>query len=392
MINENPLVSIIIPAYNIEDYIQECLESVIAQTYENIQIIVVDDGSSDSTGIICDNIAEKDKRITVIHQENQGVVYARAQGAEKAEGRYIAFVDGDDYIEPDMISFMINNVEDCQCITTAVFREIRPGYSVTKRDEYTERIFTGNTIGELFSTMIYDEKRKSVQPLTPWLFNKLYEAQMMKVVLKHMNHNIKYGEDSLAVYQYLLKCNSIKITHKPFYHYRYRSDSAIHNVDIRAIDKITDVYEQLNSCLKDKVAEYRLIQQLQHWYVVAVNAAIKDRMGFDEEACAQRFFANIPEITDTKVVLYAAGAVGRDYYRQLITGGANIVAWVDKNYRDLKKTSVEIKPLSVVMEIQYDLIIIAVEKEDAAQKIVNELTDMGIPKEKLLWKKPYCAY
>ena len=99
---DEKLVSVIIPAYNIEDYIGRCLDSIISQTYKNLEIIVVDDGSRDRTGEILDNYAKKDRRIKVIHKENGGVSSARNKGIEVAEGDYIGFIDGDDLIEPEM--------------------------------------------------------------------------------------------------------------------------------------------------------------------------------------------------------------------------------------------------------------------------------------------------
>ena len=96
--NKNPLVSIIIPVYNLAPYIEECIQSIQKQSYENLEIIIIDDGSIDSSSEICDKIATNDTRIKVIHQNNSGVVMARKKGVELARGKYISFVDGDDWI------------------------------------------------------------------------------------------------------------------------------------------------------------------------------------------------------------------------------------------------------------------------------------------------------
>ena len=109
---DEKLVSVIIPAYNIEDYIGRCLDSIISQTYKNLEIIVVDDGSKDHTGEILDNYAKKDRRIKVIHKENGGVSSARNKGIEVAEGDYIGFIDGDDLIEPGMYKTLVDLLEE----------------------------------------------------------------------------------------------------------------------------------------------------------------------------------------------------------------------------------------------------------------------------------------
>ena len=96
-------VSFIVPVYNAEIYLEQCIQSMTGQTYQNIEIVLVDDGSSDNSGKICDEFADKDERIRVIHQENQGLVKTWIRGTRESTGKYLCYVDSDDYIEPDMI-------------------------------------------------------------------------------------------------------------------------------------------------------------------------------------------------------------------------------------------------------------------------------------------------
>lgn len=105
------LVSIIVAVYNIEEYLQRCVDSILAQTYRNLEIILVDDGATDSSGRICDEYAQKDERIQVIHKKNGGLSDARNAGMDVAKGDYIGFVDGDDWIEPDMYRAMVTACE-----------------------------------------------------------------------------------------------------------------------------------------------------------------------------------------------------------------------------------------------------------------------------------------
>ena len=101
-----PLISVIIPIYNVETFLPSCIESVINQTYENLEIILIDDGSTDKSGKICDKYSENDSRITVIHKDNEGVAEARNTGIENMSGEYFCFVDGDDYVDNEYISEM----------------------------------------------------------------------------------------------------------------------------------------------------------------------------------------------------------------------------------------------------------------------------------------------
>ena len=106
--SKEPLISVIIPVYNVEEYLDRCLESATLQTYKNIEIILIDDGSTDNSGKMCDEWAEKDRRIRVIHQKNGGLSNARNKGIEEAKGEFISFIDSDDWIEANMLTDFIS--------------------------------------------------------------------------------------------------------------------------------------------------------------------------------------------------------------------------------------------------------------------------------------------
>lgn len=124
MIESKLKVSVIVPIYNVEKYLKKCIKSIIGQTYENIEIILVEDGSPDNSSEICDEFAKMDKRIKVIHKKNEGVSAARNSGLDVATGDYVCFVDGDDYVMPDYVEYMlklaIDNKTDIS-LTTEMF-------------------------------------------------------------------------------------------------------------------------------------------------------------------------------------------------------------------------------------------------------------------------------
>ncbi len=106
------MISVIVPVYNVEPYLRKCLDSIVNQTYRNLEILVIDDGSADGSGAICDSFAEKDERVVVFHTENRGLSAARNLGLDNATGDWIGFVDSDDWIEPDMYEVLIKRVEE----------------------------------------------------------------------------------------------------------------------------------------------------------------------------------------------------------------------------------------------------------------------------------------
>ena len=109
---EKPLISVVVPVYNVEKYLEQCVNSIINQTYDNLEIILVNDGSKDKSPYLCDELAKKDSRISVIHKENGGPAETRNVGTEKASGEYIAFVDSDDWIHPKYIEILYNNLKE----------------------------------------------------------------------------------------------------------------------------------------------------------------------------------------------------------------------------------------------------------------------------------------
>ena len=119
------LISVIVPVYNVEKYIRECLDSIVNQTYKNLQIILVDDGSTDNSGKICDEFAKKDSRITVVHQENQGAGAAKNTGLELIEGEYFSIIDSDDYIDLSMYEKMVSLMKQYDSdIVQCLFKQV----------------------------------------------------------------------------------------------------------------------------------------------------------------------------------------------------------------------------------------------------------------------------
>ena len=207
---ERFLISIIIPIYNVEQYLRQCLDSVINQTYKNLEIILVDDGSTDNSGKICDEYAVKDNRIKVIHKENGGVSSARNAGIDIAKGEYIGFVDSDDYIEKDMYEYLLYL---CLKYKTKV--------SVC---EY----FSNNQIN-LYSHEQYI-------PIETWYSHPLVTAYVVvKLFSKDSIKNIRFktdifvGEDGLFSLEILSNLQGIAYGDGKKYYYRYNTDGVTNN-------------------------------------------------------------------------------------------------------------------------------------------------------------------
>lgn len=214
MTNNIATVSIIIPVYNVEKYLRECIDSITAQTFANLEIILVNDGSSDNSPAICDEYAKKDKRIIVVHKQNGGVAAARNSGIRIATGDYVTFVDSDDWLSPNAIERIITiqhkyNV-DC----------VRMGYCNNdgQREQVAKiKIQNGVYRKQLFPKLI-EHFIAGKEPCNPWILT-INRRVLLKTNL--FDEELLFFEDYCLYFELFSKINSIYITNEPIYHYRY---------------------------------------------------------------------------------------------------------------------------------------------------------------------------
>lgn len=241
---ETPLISVIVPAYNIEKYIARCLDSIIEQTYRKLEIIVVDDGSGDSTGAIIDEYKEKDNRVIPIHKKNGGVSTARSTGLSISTGEYIGFVDGDDYIEPEMYEVLINNILKYHADISHC------GYKMVFPDGH-EDLYYGS------GKLVEQNHREGVRDLLtgdfvePGLWNKLYHRSIVEGYNESLlwDETIQINEDLLMNYIFFSKAKNAVYEDLPMYHYILRNGSAVTS-NLKPY-KITDPKKVLERILED---------------------------------------------------------------------------------------------------------------------------------------------
>lgn len=386
---KNPLISIIIPIYNVHDYLEKCLESVINQTYKNLEIIITDDGSTDGSSAICDEYAQRDTRIRVIHQENAGVVMARKKAIENATGIYTCFVDGDDRIDCKMIEYFAAHIGNCDLITSGMYL-LQPSCEIMEiADFFKEGIYETCEAMEYIIANMIAYKDSFYEGMMPYLWNKMYRTDFVKAIMRNMNPNLPYAEDRVFLSQYVLKCNSVRITHKSYYYYCYRKDSAIRSANKNFMRDLNEVYLTLEREFEKHPLKKSLMHQLQ-LYVSARIHRITEFMGFDKDTQSVRYTFPFPDLeSGSKIILYGAGAVGTDYYR-VIFGYRRfeLVAWVDKNWSRYKDSNIPVISPKHIKDYEYDYIILAVRRKELANQICEELEKSGMKKEKILWRMP----
>ncbi len=210
---EQPSISVIIPVYNVESYLPQCLDSLLAQSYSNFEMILVDDGSPDSSGKICDEYAAKDPRIKVIHQENQGVSTARNNGIDIATGKWITFVDSDDWVDTSFLeNFQINK----NTFADVVFQGLKyvdhnSGRTKRKKQFSDNTIVIPDIAGELAKQDILSFGVSVC---------KCYKTSIIRQYNILFNASISFHEDHIFTFKYLASCHTLVTTSHCCYNYR----------------------------------------------------------------------------------------------------------------------------------------------------------------------------
>lgn len=239
----NNMISVVIPVYNVENYLSKCLDSVVGQTYKNLQIILVDDGSTDNSGRICDEYAVMDNRITVIHQDNKGAGAAKNAGLDLVEGELLSLIDSDDYIEPEFYEKMLsamkkNNSDVVQCLFANVFVNNRYNRNFNFPSKSNRKLRTKDFLFE----MLYDWKYSI-------FWNKLFKTSLLKDIRFPVGRKI---DDEFFTYK--LICNAKKVVNinDCLYNYRMRKTSVMndnyeYNLVLDRIDCFKDRHEYVSA-------------------------------------------------------------------------------------------------------------------------------------------------
>ena len=256
-----PLISFIVPVYNCENYIERCINSILNQEYNNIEVIIIDDGSTDQSKKIVDNFEKIDKRIKVIHQQNSGVSVARNVGIDKANGKFITFIDSDDFIENNYASYLLGLIDgnDIQISTTNAINKFF-GKEEKKKDPNfidSKRYISRD---EAIETLLYYN-------IDVYPFNKLFNKDFLNKYSLRFNNSLSYGED----FEFILKCftyiNKIVIGNEKIYNYRENNpNSAMSKFNKKMIDDFIISQENIRKILAKENSKIIKACKYANWH------------------------------------------------------------------------------------------------------------------------------
>lgn len=269
------MISVIVPVYKVEKYLRQCLDSLTAQMLENMEIVVVDDGSPDGCPAICDEYVARDARVKVLHKENGGLLSARKAGLAASIGDYIGFVDGDDWVEPDTFLNMYNAV-----------REYSPDMVLSEflcdhgdRAEPSEQCFEESFYDrvrlekEIFPVMLFDGNFYDFG-IKPSCWSKLVRRDILEKNLMTVDERIRMGEDAAFIYPCLLDSQSAVCIKNPTYHYRITGQSMSTAYDEKLKDIVLLPYKRLKE--KNIDSNFDISSQLNYYLLYMVNFLLRN--------------------------------------------------------------------------------------------------------------------
>ena len=391
------LLSIVVPVYNVAPYLDRSIQSILGQTYRKLEIILVDDGSTDESGKICKKYAELDSRVKVLSQKNQGASAARRNGVRLASGAYMGFIDPDDYIDPDFYEQLMACRGEFDMVISQWLRESESG---TRRchDTFPPGAYeTSEDMEFLLRHLINISLPGGAVNIRPgiaaYLWNKLFRTELVKEAVDEIKVDLAVSNDRPIIYGVMLKCRSVLFTEVCGYHYQVREGSIAHGVDknCRHLRSTCEFYDLMEAMLEGDPRRRFLLPQVQLKTAEDITRA-PARMGFPEEAQLQLktpVFPFINLLDGKQIALYGAGLLGNGYRRQILKWNiCQLVLWVDEDWEEYARTGLGVDPVEDLLDAEYDCIVLAVSDQASADSIRQKLISTGIENDRILWRAP----
>ena len=355
-------ISVIVPIYNGELYVEKCINSILAQTNRCFELVLVDDGSTDNSGKICETFAEKDSRVKVIHKKNAGLINARITGIEAAKNELISFVDADDWIDEMFLERMAAVLEDenADIVISGCMAE-KCGFSRT-----IENLISG----------FYEFG------VMPYMCNKMFRRKFLKSCYFNIDTKIYDGEDVAVVYPYLLFSKKVVVIDDPMYHYRLHENSMTNKRDRGFYENVSRLYLHLNKAFMASKHYEVMGPQLDEYMRMMIWKGTPAEVRGKTE---QYFFPFARVLQNSDIILYGAGEVGKKYYQQIMrTKYCRIVSWVDRDYMELSAQGLSVEAPETILKYTFDYIVIANVKDKIRNEIKSYLISRGVREEMIV--------
>ena len=377
-------ISVVITVYNVENYIDMCIESVTNQTYKNLEIILVDDGSTDGSGKKCEEWSERDRRIKIIHKENGGAVSARRAGTEAATGDYIGFVDADDWIETDMYELMADFGirENVDIVSVEDIREYEDGRSHVERIRLEEGIYKGKDfLNDILANIIDTETFFQWNiPMHGW--QHLFKSTLVKKNQKLIDLRVRRGEDMLCALSCYIDAGSAALLKKPLYHYRQVPKSARNTATEENLEGLVYLTNRMLDIGRNNLKQHDVVEQEIRYCIFYMLLWSAYEICLVPES-AELFPYGVPK--HSKVAIIGAGVFGTRLYKRIIElGFCEISIWVDNGWIACQKRGLPVDGFDRLNDIEFDYAVIAVLDGAMRNQIMKKLIEKQIEASKIM--------
>lgn len=375
-------LSIVVSVYNKEDYLDECVESILRQTKRDIEVILVDDGSEDTSGELCDKWGKIDKRVRVYHQSNIGGMLSRKRGIDYSTSKYITFVDADDFVNTKSFSMAERYMDKGIDVICFGMISYRSGHSITEREVFAPRIYYKDEIeNDILPKLLFSEGGKA---LNASLCNKVFKKELLLKTTRHLpTERITIADDVIIVYPAVYCAETIAVSEDAYYCYRKRNitDVAPYYNDGSYFDQLYAVYAYLRGCFEN---EPILMKQNEQLYMQLV---MERQRKYEFVLDDYRFIFPFDKVNkNERIILYGAGRVGMEYYSQVKKlNYCTIVKWIDKNYMKYSQHGgLEISSPDTIKDTSFDKVVLAAKNEELRCEMRSGLKSTGIESGKIV--------
>lgn len=381
---EKVKISVIVPIYNEINYLDDCISSICNQTYKNLEIILVDDGSSSPCYELCDSYIKKDDRIKVIHKENGGLLSARRVGIEAATGDYISTIDADDWIELDFYKKMteaIGNKSPDIIATSNYYRNYPDGHFIqvfdNKRNGFWEKDEFEEAVWPYFvrTDDFYDSE------LLLCMVYYLFKTDDARINMQRMDRRLKYSTDYAFIMLSLLSADSLAIIPYRGYHYRYNTNSMLHNTR-HAKEYIQMIYKVVDKAINESPCNKDNLRKKNNWVMFhgLMVADYKEILNISDEF----LFPYSKVKKGSRIIIYGMGKIGRQIYDEVKNGkDYEIVGAIDENWKLYREQGYDVAAPENIPSLTYDYIIIAISFANVKNNVKDKLIKNGIEPDKI---------
>jgi hypothetical protein len=378
------VLTITVPAYNVGRYVEQCLQSLARQTYHDIEIIVVNDGSTDNTGEICDNAARYDARFRIIHQENKGLVAARKTALGYARGRYVGCVDGDDYVEPTYCETLIDAAlrDDADLVVAGHMRD----YKGNKHAYYPKLqagVYEGQRLSRLHQMYISAPPVFS-HGISTYLWSKIYKTDLYAKYQLAVPDSFSMAEDAACIFPMIASSRKVSVTHACEYHYVQHQTSMLKRVagsweaEAKKVIEVCDhirlqtVNHPLAASIHEQIREYE-----RHQLIARTG-------GVDVTADGVTIFGKfVPK--GSAVAVCNAGSLGQRVVQRIRElNGISIIGWFDQDWEKYQADGLPVQSEDRIATCSADYFIVAATAGDYKTNAIATLRAIDVPDRQII--------